>query len=137
MRPLKCVHALDGVVLHHVIHVAAQQDMRVDRVVQRGVECQILLGEQIAAAQRQFSTARMPASVERDVAPVFVEREVQALLQTAHHAVGDAGQHLFIGLSAGQHQRNARFVDQDGIGLVDHGRVERRDAPGLPARSAS
>ncbi len=71
-------------------------------------------------------SARCGAGVsERDVAAEFIEREIEPAAEAAHQRIGAAGDGLFVFFTAGEHERNAGFVDQDGIGLVDHGGVER------------
>ena len=44
--------------------------------------------------------------------------------EAAHDLVGDVGKAAVARFAAGNHQRNARLVDQDGVGLVDDGGVE-------------
>jgi hypothetical protein len=61
---------------------------------------------------------------ERDVAPVFVQREVQAAMHLRDDGIHQPRHRYFLGVAAGQHHRNARLIDQDRIRLVDHGRVE-------------
>jgi hypothetical protein len=75
-------------------------------------------------AQRAFEDADAAVG-QRDIAAELVESEMRAALEPADDGVDAARQHLFIHGAAGEHQRDARFVDEDGIGLVDHGGVER------------
>ena len=45
--------------------------------------------------------------------------------EVADHLIGRIRQGAIVGVAAGNHQRDARFVDQDGIDLVDHGGGKR------------
>ena len=113
------VHGFDGGVLHHVVHVAVEQEMGVDGVVHRAVQRQVRLREEVAASQGALEN--LDAFVgQRDIPAELIEREMRAAMEAAHDGVHAAGQHLLVHGAAGQHQRDARFVDENGVGLVDH-----------------
>ncbi len=67
----------------------------------------------------------MPGVGERDIPAVFIEREMAATPEESRDAIHLIGQHVLSGVAARDHQRNARFVDQDRVGFVDHGGCER------------
>ncbi len=71
------VHRLDGAVFHQVIHVAAQQRVGVDGILHGGQQREVLFLEQIAAAERSFDRANTGIG-ERDIAAVFIQREMPA-----------------------------------------------------------
>ena len=83
---LELVHHFDGAVLHEVIDVAAQQRMRVQRVLHRGEQSQIPLVEQIAAAERALDAADARIG-ERDVAPASSTVKCHRIAEVAHHLI--------------------------------------------------
>ena len=120
---LELVHHFDLAVLHHVIHVAPQQFLGVDGMVQSNQEREIFRVIKVAAAQRRLgSSGAMRGQV--DVAGVFVGRVVGARLKLPREHGHAMRQVLGGGGGARDHQGNARFVDQDGIGFVDQREVE-------------
>src|SRR5262249_53511638 len=50
-----------------------------------------------------------------------VDGEMAARGEIAYDLVGGAGQTAVAGLAAGEYQRNASLVDENGVGLVDYG----------------
>ena len=48
---LELVHHFDRAVLHHIIHVAAQQNVGMQRILNRGEQAEVALLVQIAAAE--------------------------------------------------------------------------------------
>ena len=122
---LELVHHLDGAVLDHVIHVAAQQRVGMQRVLHGGVDGQIAALRRDCRSASASSTARMPASVSATLCAPMSMVKCSPSAESAHHLVGDVGQAAVARIAARDHQRNARLVDQDGIGLVDHGGGER------------
>ncbi len=93
-------------------------------VAQLGVKAHVLRGEEVLAAQQRLDPLRA-AIREENVAGVFIQIEVDAPFQLA----GDLGQEREIDLRfvdlAGDHQRDARFVDEQRIGLVHQGEMKR------------
>ncbi len=94
------------------------------RVAQLGLQPHVLGGEEVVAAQQRLGPFR-PAVGEEDVAGVLVDVEVGSPLELA----GDFGQAQEIDLRlvdlAGDHQRDARLVDEQRIGLVHQREMER------------
>ena len=92
--------------------------------------------DQAAASERGLD--REGAAIgEEDVVPVLVDLEVLSALEPAHDR-GQSGQQTAVlaGFGAGDHQRDARLVDQDGVGLVDDRGVKRRALVTLDQRPA-
>ena len=116
---LELIDQFDAAVLDDVIDIPAQQLFRVKSMIERCQERKVFGFVQIAAAQHGFD-ARHAVLGEVDVARVFVlavvPAEDEAIAPTqpcgTANTSGDGG-------PAGDHQRDARFIDQDGIDLVD------------------
>ena len=125
MRPFELVDGFDGAVLDHVVDVAAKQGVGVQGVLHDHVQRQVLMGEQIADGERSLD--RVDAGVgQGHVSSEFVDQVMQTLAGNgAPRGRLRVGQTRFIGLPAGDHQRDAGFVDQDGVGFVDHGGCKR------------
>ncbi len=122
---LELIHRFDGAVLHHVIDIAAQKGVGVDRVVDRGVNGEILLRRRCCRIWKCCFRQVRAGVGQSDVAAEFVKGEIEPAVEAAHQWIGAARQRLFVFLAAREHQRDARFVDEDGIGLVDDRRLER------------
>ena len=81
---LELVHRFDGAVLHHVIHVAVQQGVRMDaRLEWRCRAARFSLIDRVAAADRA-STTRIPASVSAMLRPNSSSVKCEAATEAAH-----------------------------------------------------
>ena len=87
------VHGFDGAVFHQVIHVSAQQRVGVEGILNGGEQREVLLGEQIAAAERSFDGADAGVG-KRDVPGVFIEREMAAAAEESRDAIHLISQRL-------------------------------------------
>ena len=113
---------MHGVVAHDVVHVAVQQDVRVQRDVDLGERgADVLLGVQIDAAERLFDLARAGIG-QVHVAAVGVGVVVGVRVQLADQPDDLQPRRLAVA-GAGQHQRHQRLVDQHRVGFVDQGHV--------------
>ena len=69
--------------------------------------------------------ARIPASVSAMLRPYSSSVKWRQRRKSRVIAIHLIGQWLLSAFTARDHQRNARFIDQDGIGFVDHCGGER------------
>ena len=113
---------MHGVVAHDVVHVAVQQDMRVQRDVDLG-ECgaDVLFGVEIDSAELLFDSGS-PGLGQMHVAAIGVGVVMHAGLQRADQP-DDLQPRLLAVAGSGQHQRDQRLVDQHRVGFVDQGDV--------------
>ena len=114
----------DGAVAHDVVDVAAEEGVGVERAVELGEPC-VVVGVVEAAARELRLGARNPGVGQLDIASVAAGLVVHARLQLPH----EPG-HVFCGGTfaihpAGDDQRHTRFVDEQGVGLVDEREVKR------------
>ncbi len=118
---LEFIHHLDGATFDQVFHVTAKKRMGFERVLHDCVEFQIALLEKIAAAECVFNRANA-AVRQGGVMGTHIDRVVHGRLQAAHHLIGHICQGTGASIAAGDDQRDARLIDQNGIHLVDNGR---------------
>src|SRR5277367_2488829 len=90
-----------------------------DRVLNGGQERQILFVEKIAAAERSLDGANAGVG-ECDIAGVFIQREMTATAEKPRDAIHLISQRLFARFTTRDHERDASFVDEDGVRFVDH-----------------
>ena len=115
----------DRLVLNDVVDVLAQEDVRVQRVLD---------GRQRAGGSRsrrgscdsgRAPRASTPAGVSDTLRPGGSTVKWRPRARRAHDAIRAGGRPWRVGGAAGDHERNPRFVDQDGIGFVDDGGGKR------------
>jgi hypothetical protein len=118
------VDDLDAPVPDDIIDVPLEEEPGVEGAVDRGQERLVLGREQIAAAEDGLHAAD-PGIRREDVGVFGVRLEVAAPLEVPD----DGGQPRDIEArragGAGDDERDARFVNKDGVGLVDEGDGER------------
>ena len=120
---LKFVHHLDGAILHDVVDVAAQQGVSVQRLLDGPVNRQTAIVEKVPASDGDFDGVDSGVG-QSGVVASRIDGEVLAGTEAAHDLVGDVGKAAVARFASGNHERNARLVDKDGVGLVDDGGVE-------------
>ena len=130
--PLELVHRFDRAVLHDIIDVPPQQNMRMQGVLNSAQQREIFLGKQILPAESPLDGADTMIG-ERDVAVVPFNGEIEAGMKQARHPVGQLRKPVALRLAARDHQRDASLVDQNRIGLVNERGGETVDGRVLPA----
>ena len=126
------VHDFNPAAADDVVHVATEEGGGVQGAVERLQERLVLRRVEAASGERGFG-GRGAALRQKDVPPLGVGLVVEAGSQAADepgHASGFPGRPL---LRPGDDERDPRFVDEDGIGLVDEGGMERPMNP-VPRR---
>ena len=118
---LELIHHFDDAVFHYIVDVAAEEYVGVQRVLRGGQNVQILLVEQAAAAEYFFDTLNAGVG-EPHVARVFIGRVVNMRTQPGDYGIDAIGERFR--QATRDYQRDARFIDQDGIGLVDYRKGE-------------
>ena len=126
----------DFAVFDHVLHVAAIESVRLDRRLDVMLERPVLRIGDIADAEQLLNLR--PAFVgDRDVAMLFVDHKVAGELRRlarsnfqlfALFQLGDDAVDLVILVGrflarAGNDERRAGFVDQDGVDFIDDGEI--------------
>ena len=104
-------------VLHDVVDIAMQQRVRVQRLLHRGHHRAAVVGIEITP-EMAFNRGEAGRR-QRDIAAALVGGIVLPR-QPAHRSIGARGQVDGAGSAAGNHQRNAGFVDQRRIRFVEH-----------------
>ncbi len=118
----KLVDDLHLAVHHHVVHVAVEQELRLQGLLQVVRQLAGRVGVDVLDAEHGLDLLQ---AAFRGVngALGLVHVEVDALLKTGHHA----GELLVgigrLGARARDDERGARLVDEDGVHLVDDGEV--------------
>ncbi len=106
--------------MHDVVHVAPQQRVRVQRVLNGRMRVEVLIVEQILDAEGALDVPHAGGRQQHGPASGFL-REVMSGRQFSDRAIRVHGQQRLIGHSAGNHERDAGFVDEDRIRFVDDG----------------
>src|SRR5947207_14911823 len=85
------VNHFDYTVLHDVIVVSLKQRVRVQRVLDRGMDREVTALKKIAAPEGAFDGPDTGVS-QRDIVAPRINREVFARAIPAHHLIGDVGE---------------------------------------------
>ena len=117
------VDQLDASVAHDVVHIVPQQDVRVQRAVNRGQSIHVGRRDQRPAAEPALQLGEALVG-QAHVAPVLVGFVVHAVGQVVHQQRVVLPSAQLLAEHAGDHQRHPRLVDQDRIRLVDDGVVQ-------------
>ena len=117
------VHDDDFAVLHHVVHVALENGVGLQRLVDVVQAADLRRVVQVAHAQNAFDLGDAVFGQGRGL-QLFVDGVIGLALQTRNHAVdGVVFFRGFFGRS-GNDERGARLVDQDVVHLVHDGEVQ-------------
>ena len=116
------IHDDDFVILHHIVDITLHQHIGLQRLDEIVVQLVVLGIRQVFDPKRGFSLCGAVFS-KNNAFFLLLHRIVGLVFQARDEAVG-----LFIHICrlvalAGNDQRGARFINQDGVNLVNHGIV--------------
>jgi hypothetical protein len=120
---LELIDHLDGAVFDDVVDVAVQQGVSVKRILDGLVNRQTAIVKEIPASQGILYCANSSVG-QRHIVGSRIDREVLSRTEIEHDLVGNVGEAVVARFPAGDHQRDARLVNQDGVGLIDNGGVK-------------
>ena len=120
MRALEFIHRFNHAIFRNVIDIATKQRVSVNSLLHRRENGEVLIVEKIAAAKRLLDGPDADVC-QRHVPRVFVDRIVDGAMEGTHDAVHAIDQRIVVDFTSSNHERDARLVDQDRIGLVDKG----------------
>ena len=118
------IHGFDGAILDDVIHVTSKQRVRVQRILNGAEQGKIFHREHVAMSERSLNDLDSVIG-ERNVTLILLDGEIETVPQGTHGEIGTEREIVDFGVSSGYHQRNARFVNKDGIRFVDEGGAKR------------
>ena len=94
------------------------------RILNRREQPQIPLGKEIRAPKRSLHRVN-PRVGQRSIPPILIQNVLPAKPEAARHLVHAIRKRGIARLAARQHQRNARLVYQNRVGLINHGGRKR------------